>query len=94
MINITTNDIDNSLINTLNSFTTYVLIGSDIFILIAENLDCIGNIIVFRLQVCFIYFGKQLLVCLFFVHVYYKVVFTTAFEPIGIIREFISLFMY
>ena len=108
MSNITTNDINNSLINTLNSIATYVLICGGNFILIAGNIGCIGNIIVFRSQAyrqqaCFIYLFWGTIASFFILnfilltrilHSGFKISVMTTYEPICRIREFISLFMY
>jgi hypothetical protein len=108
MNNTTINDINDNLINTLNSTTTYVIICGGIFILIAGNIGCIGNIVVFRSQAyrrqaCFIYLFWEtiasffILNCLLVTRILesgFKISLMDAFDSICRIREFISLFMY
>lgn len=108
MSNITTNDIIDKLIETLNITTVYVIICGGIFILIAGNVGCIGNMIVFRSQAyrrqaCFIYLFWETVASFFILNCIlvtrilesgFKISLMDAFDPICKIREFISLFMY
>jgi hypothetical protein len=108
MNNTTTSDIDNSLTNTLNSITIYVMICGGIFILIAGNIGCIGNIIVFRSQAyrqqaCFIYLFWETIASLFILNCIlltrilesgFQISLMDAFDAVCRIREFISLCMY
>jgi hypothetical protein len=108
MSNTTTSDINDSLENTLETITIYVMICGGIFILIAGNIGCIGNIIVFRSQAyrrqaCFIYLFWETIASFFILNCIlltrilesgFKISLMDAFDPICRIREFISLFMY
>ena len=108
MSNITTNDIIDKLIETLNIATVYVIICGGIFILIAGNVGCIGNMVVFRSQAyrrqaCFIYLFWETIASFFILNCIlvtrilesgFKISLMDAFDPICKIREFISLFMY
>jgi hypothetical protein len=108
MNNATTNKIDSSLINLLESITVYVMTCGGIFILIVGNVGCIGNLIVFRSQAyrrqaCFIYLFWETISSLFILNMIlltrilesgFKIPEMDAFDPICRIREFISLFMY
>jgi hypothetical protein len=108
MNNATTTDLDNSLVNTLDNITKYVIIFGGIFILVGGNFGCIGNVIVFRSQTyrrqaCFIYLfwatiaSFFILNCILLTRILesgFKISLMDAFDPVCRIREFISLFMY
>lgn len=108
MSNTTNSDTIDKLIETLNITTVYVIIVGGFIILIAGNLGCIGNIVVFRSQAyrrqaCFIYLFWQAIASFFILNCIlvtrilesgFQISLMDAFDPICKIREFISLFMY
>lgn len=108
MNNITTSDINNSLESTLLSVTFHVMIWGGIFILVAGNIGCIGNVVVFRSQeyrrqACFIYLFWEtiaswfILDCILLTRILesgFQISLMDAYDACCKIREFISLFMY
>ena len=108
MDNVTTSEMTSSLESTLESITIYVMICGGIFILIAGNIGCVGNVVVFRSQAyrrqaCFVYLFWEIIASLFILDCIlvtrilqsgFQISLMDASDVFCRIREFISLFMY
>ncbi|UJR18086.1 hypothetical protein I4U23_004986 [Adineta vaga] len=104
----TTDTITSTFESTITSISIHIMTYGGIFLLVAGNIGCVGNILVFRSeayrrQACFIYLFWETIASLFILDCIlltrilqnsFHIPLMSASEPFCRIREFISLFMY